>query len=126
MTASGISPLGVVKHLGFVEQHWFRIRFAGEEVALPELGATGDRSVEFLVEPEDTIDSIVAFYRDQCEQSRRVVDEARSLDQLSQGVSPHHGRVSLRWVLLHMLEEAARHTGHLDIMREALDGRTGD
>ena len=69
--------------------------------------------------------STVAFYRESTNHSRRVV-AAASLDDVSVGESPFYGHVSLRWILVHMLEETARHAGHLDLMREQIDGRTGD
>ena len=58
-------------------------------------------------------------------ESRRIADSS-PLDELSKSESPHYGTVSLRWILVHMLEETARHAGHLDIMREQIDGKTGD
>ena len=58
--------------------------------------------------------------------SRKDVDAAPSLDQLSVGEHGVFGQVSLRWVLVHMIEETARHAGHLDLMREEIDGKTGD
>jgi hypothetical protein len=67
----------------------------------------------------------LSFYRESTEHSRRVV-AAASLDDASVGESPFYGHVSLRWILVHMLEETARHAGHLDLMREQIDGRTGD
>jgi hypothetical protein len=69
---------------------------------------------------------VIAAYQAECAQSRRVVDAATTLDELSAHRSEVYGHVSLRWVLVHLLEETARHAGHLDIMRETLDGQTGD
>ena len=58
--------------------------------------------------------------------SRRVAEAASSLSELSACTDEYRGKVSLRWILVHMIEETARHAGHLDLMREQIDGQTGD
>jgi uncharacterized damage-inducible protein DinB len=123
-TPSGLSPLGVVKHLTVWERVWFRAVFAGEAVERPVAGS--DNSPTFAVSADDTVASVLAAYRDENAEARRVVDATASLDQLSAAPSDLRGPVSLRWVLVHMIEETARHAGHLDVMREAIDGSTGD
>jgi Protein of unknown function (DUF664) len=124
LTPSGLSPIGVVKHLTLVERDWFRAQFAGEYVDLPDVG--DDNAPTFAVEPGDTIDAVIAEYRVENEHARRVTDATPSLDQLSARAPDLRGRFSLRWVIVHILEETARHAGHLDVMRESLDGTTGD
>lgn len=123
MTPTGLSPLGIVKHLGDVEQGWFRERFAGEAIDTP--WSDDDPFAVFRVEPHDSVPSILASYRASTEHSRRILGGA-ALDDLSVGESPVYGRVSLRWIVVHMIEETARHAGHLDLMREQIDGQTGD
>jgi hypothetical protein len=123
-TPSGLSPLGIVQHLGWVERMWFVWRFAGRDVEL-RLGE-GNYSVQFELDPGATVDSVVAFYRAEVEAARHVVDGLASLDELSVREHPNYGLVNLRWLLVHMIEETARHTGHLDVMRESIDGSTGD
>jgi len=124
MTPSGMSPLGIVRHLAYVETWWFQCTFAGAE---PALARTGDESdADFRVPPAETVESVLALYRDATDRSRAVVRSAPSLDDLSVSEHDVYGRVSLRWVLVHMLEETARHAGHLDLMREQIDGKTGD
>ena|SRR5579872_2448992 len=123
MTPTGLSLLGVVKHLGWVERGWFREIFAGEAVA--SIDAEGDNSAEFVIDPDDTIESVLAFYRDEVAHSREIASAA-SLDTVSAKQTRFEEHVSLRWILVHMLEETARHTGHMDVMREAIDGRLGD
>jgi hypothetical protein len=103
LTPTGLSPLGIVKHLADVEVGWFREMFAGEEV-----GEEIPHEDSFQIDPG------------------RIVGATSSLDTLSSRSHEILGHVSLRWVLIHMLEETARHAGHLDLMRERLDGRTGD
>ena len=121
MTSTGLSPLGVVAHLAAVEVAWFDETFAGTTV-----DPIWDTHGSFRLLAEDTTESVLTEYRDACARSREVVSRASSLDDLSVCADEFRGNVSLRWVLVHMIEETARHAGHLDIMREALDGRTGD
>lgn len=124
MTPSGLSPLGIVKHLSLVERDWFCWTFAGADVELPDVG--DDNAPTFRVEPADTVESVVAAYRADVAAAREAAAHATSLDALSARPADVYGPVSLRWILVHMLEETARHAGHLDVMREAIDGRTGD
>jgi uncharacterized damage-inducible protein DinB len=115
MVPSGTSLLGLVKHLADVERWWFGEVFAGNDIA-----EEGDH---FTPGPSDTVESVVASYREACARSRAVVDAAASLDD----VAVHETRTpTLRWVLIHMIEETARHNGHADMARELLDGTVGD
>ena len=123
-TPTGMSALGVVKHLGWAERGWFRETFAGEGVEA--IGSDGDNSAEFAIGTDDTVESVIAFYRAEVEHSRRVCNDAASLDQLSAIETNYREKVSLRWIMVHMLEETARHAGHLDLMREDIDGQVGD
>lgn len=123
MTPTGLSPLGVVKHLADVERRWFRLRFAGEDVTT--LRTDDDPDASFCIDPTDTVASVLDFYREAVAESRRIT-AAASFDDVAKGESPTYGRVSLRWILVHMIEETARHAGHLDLMREQIDGTTGD
>ena len=123
-TPTGMSPLGIVQHLAWVERGWFRETFSGEDVESTD--EEDDNSAEFATGPDVTVDSVLAFYRTEVDHARRVVAESPSLDALSAKATRFGEHVSLRWVLVHMLEETARHAGHLDLMREAIDGKTGD
>ena len=80
-TPTGMSALGIVKHLGWVERGWFRETFAGEDIEA--IDTDGDNSAEFAIGSEDTVESVVDFYRAEVEEARRVVREAPSLDALS-------------------------------------------
>jgi uncharacterized damage-inducible protein DinB len=124
MTPTGMTALGVVKHLGWVERGWFREIFAGEDVEA--IDVDGDNSAEFAVGGDETVGSVIAFYRGEVEQARRVFRDAPSLDALSARQTSFREQVSLRWIVVHMLEETARHAGHLDVMRESIDGQVGD
>jgi hypothetical protein len=121
MTGTGLSPLGVVAHLAAVEVGWFAETFAGEAV-----DPVWDTHGSFKLRESDSVDSIVDEYRVACARSRSIVNGTPSLDALSVTSEQFRGHVSLRWILIHMLEETARHAGHLDLMREAIDGQTGD
>jgi hypothetical protein len=122
-TPSGMSVLGILKHLGWVERGWFRETFAGEDV--PSIDVDGDNSAEFAIGTDDTVESVIAF-RAEVEEARRIVREAPSLDALSSKETNYGEHVRLRWVMVHMLEETSRHAGHLDLMREEIDGQVGD
>ncbi|WP_028660085.1 DinB family protein [Nocardioides insulae] len=109
--------LGLVKHATFVERVWFDHRLGGrtrKELDLPE---TVDES--FVLEPTDTRESVLATYRAACERSRALV-AGRDLDEL---LDWRGTPVSLRWTLLHMIRELARHAGHGDILVEQLHER---
>ncbi|MFI5683777.1 DinB family protein [Streptomyces sp. NPDC051636] len=119
MTPSGTQLLGLVKHLGSVEYGWFTGTF-GREVEPPWFDPYSDE--DMTVAPDETTERIVAFY------ARAAAD--RTIAELSlETLGPPAWReqpVSLRWVLVHMIEETARHAGHMDIVRELIDGATGD
>ena len=119
-----MSALGVLKHLGWVERGWFRETFAGEDVEA--IDVDGDNTPEFAIGDDDTVESVIGFYRAEVEESRRVTRDAPSLDALSVNETLYRGQVTLRWIMVHMLEETARHAGHLDLMRENIDGQVGD
>jgi uncharacterized damage-inducible protein DinB len=121
MTPTGLSPLGVVAHLAAVEYGWFDETFLGNPVRL-DLDDHG----AFQLHDDDTVVSVVDEYAEACAHSRNVVAGAVTLDDLSTLDTPLRGRVKLRWILVHMIEETARHAGHLDLMRERIDGHTGD
>ena len=124
---SGWSPLGMVKHLAYVEQSWFRTRFAGEK-DLPVPWTKQDLDADFRVEPRERTEEILDLYREQCDRSRKIAIGA-SLDDLAADWPADRlpeDRPNLRWIYVHMIEETARHAGHLDVARELIDGTTGD
>jgi uncharacterized damage-inducible protein DinB len=121
MTPSGTNLLGLVKHLASVEYGWFCETFRRETEPLPF--AEDDPNADLRVEPHETTADIVAFYGRARAAADRAIDE---LDVEDVGTSWSGATVSMRWVLIHMIEETARHVGHMDIVRELLDGATGD
>lgn len=125
LTGTGLSLLGVVMHLGWVEYYWFRFVFAGEDVDAPPR-ENDDNSVQFRIGSDETVGSVVDFYRTQSQHARRIESSARSLEDLSaREARIIGGDVTLRWILIHMIEETARHAGQMDLMREAVDNQTG-
>ena len=120
MTESGLSLLGMLKHLGYVERWWFRVAFAGEDVPLG--WSEEDRDADWHPEPHERPAGVLAFYEGEVTQARRIVEGA-SLDAVA--TDPRAEGVTMRWILFHMLEEYARHLGHADLMREGIDGKTG-
>lgn len=123
MTPSGLTLLGILKHLAYVERWWFRIAFAGEEGIDPPW-SDDDPDADFRVEPDDTPGAILALHEDEVSRARVITMEAPSFDDTA--TDPRAKGRSMRWIMIHMIEEYARHLGHADIMREAIDGRTGD
>jgi uncharacterized damage-inducible protein DinB len=122
---SGWSLLGLVKHLAYVERWWFRSVAAGEDVAFP--WTDDDPDADWRVEPDDTTEAILALYADECARARVVVDSFGLTEQVRRPEEIHsvaHG--DLAWVVVHMIEETARHAGHADVVRELTDGVTGD
>ena len=117
MTGSGLTLLGLVKHLTATEQGWFLKIYAG--VDEPDLVAS---DAEFQLEPNDTTDHLINLYVRTCERARETV-AAGSLDDIV--ITPWGAPVNLRAILAHMIQETARHNGHADIIREAIDGTTG-
>jgi len=118
-TPTGLTLLGVVAHLAWVEDLWFTHRFRGG----PE--PARDHPGSFVLDGTDTVESVAGAYAAACARSRAVVAGA-GLDDVGVSDHPIYGRVTLRWILVHLIEETARHAGHLDILREQTDGRTGD
>ncbi len=110
---SGTSVLGLVKHLAFVE----RFYFLGEDV--DDWGGTMRPSLE------ETVDDVLIDYRDAIERANRVIDACTDLTQPAPRAPRRGTAPSMRWVLVHMIEETGRHAGHADILREQIDGSAG-
>jgi len=115
--APSANSLGIiVVHLGYAERLWVRAIYAGEPMDM------GWRSHMFELPDGWTHDDIVGFYRTETAAADAVLDAARSFDEPS---AADFRPTTLRWVMVHLIEETARHLGHMDITRELLDGRTG-
>ena len=116
----------MVRHLTECERGWFRKVLLGEDLAglywTPE-----DPDGDFNnVDSTDTASVFAAFERE-CAAAREAVTSVRDLDTVGKKPSVSTGECfSLRWILTHMIEEYARHNGHADLLRECIDGATGD
>lgn len=124
---SEISLLGLVRHMAGVERGWFRRVADGEKVSdpwtTPEEAAAGEDH-DFAVAEADP-DEAFAVWRAEIARAREIVAAAPSMDVT--GTHPRRGETfSLRWILVHMIEEYARHNGHADLIRERIDGETGE
>ncbi|MEW2086618.1 DinB family protein [Streptomyces sp. NPDC005283] len=118
---SGLSLLGLVRHAAEVERSWFRMVLNGEDCKALWPRIKGEFA-EFHVDDADA-DEAFTFWREACEGSRAAADAVESLDDT---VDFRGDVVSLRYVLTHMIEEYARHNGHADLLREAIDGEVGE
>ena len=121
MVPSGTSLLGMVKHLAYVERGWFQENVANERFDYPF--DTSDPEADMRAEEDETSEEIFELYRDACDRSRRALEDA-SLDDMVQNPD-RSADYNVRWIVVHMIEETARHAGHADILRELIDGKTG-
>jgi uncharacterized damage-inducible protein DinB len=122
--ASALTLLGLVRHMAETERGWFRQIFAGEDVA--DLYCTPeDPEADFHGGQTGSVPEAVAAWQAECAAARTAVDAAGSLDALARRPT-RRGTASLRWILVHMIEEYARHNGHADLLRESIDGSAGD
>jgi len=120
---SSLSLLGIVRHMAEVERSWFRRRFLGED-APPIFYTETDRDRDIDPPEGATVAEAVTALEAEIAVARPIAAGA-SLDQ--HGAVLLEGEpVSMRWILVHMIEEYARHCGHMDLLREAVDGQTGD
>ncbi|MER7441059.1 DinB family protein [Micromonospora avicenniae] len=120
---SGLTLLGLVRHLAEVEAWWFRENFAGETVDYPYF-TPDNPDADHDVRRADAEADLATFHRE-VELARAAV-AGRTLDETFTEVGPKRRTFNLRWVYLHMIEEYARHNGHADLIRERIDGVTGD
>jgi uncharacterized damage-inducible protein DinB len=125
---SSLTLGGLLHHLALVEESWFEERFSGLPTREPWSGVDwkADPDWEFRTAADCDPGELRQRYRDACERSRAVVARADGLDQLSVRAWPDGTHWNLRWMLLHMIEETARHAGHADLLRESIDGTVGE
>ena len=124
---------GLMKHIAVVEQSWFEDDFVGGGLMPPfdTVDWDSDRDWEWHTARDDSPEELFALLDEARRRSDVVLDDALGpggvgLDGLSAVEAPDgRGRFSLRWILLHMIEEYARHNGHADLIRESIDGQTG-
>lgn len=121
MTPSGTTLLGLVKHMAAVDYGWFCETFGHDLEELPF--DENDENADLRIEPSETTAEVLAFHARARAAANQVVAQ-HDLDDL--GTSWAGDAVSMRWVLIHMVEEVARHAGQMDIIRELIDGAVGD
>jgi hypothetical protein len=124
---SGWTPAGLVEHLGGAERHWFQQVVTGSEIDLPWDEGRPAYDPDAPLTCDRPSAAVVAYYREQCKRSDAVL----AVTPMSARPRGRHNDPdmadeisSVRWIVLHMIEETAAHSGHLEIARELLDGRT--
>lgn len=122
---------GLLKHLAYVEDHWFSRSLHGRDPEPPWDGVDwkSDPDWDWHSAAGDTPEQLRTLWQDAVTRSRSRVAEALAdggLEQRSRRAWPDGGAPSLRWILVHMIEEYARHNGHADLLRESVDGSTGE
>jgi uncharacterized damage-inducible protein DinB len=129
--ASSMTLGGMLKHLALVEDDWFSQWLDGRELAPPwdTVDWDGDPDWDWHSAAEDTPEELLALWQDAVDRSRARVAEALAdggLERLPRRRWPDGRAPSLRWIVVHMIEEYARHNGHADLIRESVDGLTGE
>jgi hypothetical protein len=125
---SGLTLAGILYHLALVEESWFEEDFRGLGPREDWQGVDwdADPDYEFRTALEKEPGWLRHRYLDACERSRQVAAAAASLDAVSVSTRVGGQPFTLRWLLLHLIEETARHAGHADLLREAVDGTVGE
>jgi Protein of unknown function (DUF664) len=119
---SAMTLLGLVRHLGEVERWWFQVVFDRQEDRehYPDFGEWRDLD-------RADVAADFAFWWEQCQAAREIEAQAADLDVTGVETTPQGDfDISLRWIMTHMIEEYARHNGHADLLRERIDGQTGE
>ena len=119
---SSLSLLGLVRHMGEVERSWFRRVLSGEQ-APPRYYSDENPDGDFDEVADAGVAEAFGYWRDECAYARERVAAAPSLDVT--GTGRQGEGYSLRWIMVHMIEEYARHNGHADLLRERIDGTVG-
>ncbi len=131
VAASDLTLGGLVKHMALVEDGWFRRRLFDQDQIPPwsEVDWDADPDWEFHSAAHDSPEKLLALWEDAVDNSRKLAATAMADGGLDHpaAVSWPDGRTpNLRWIVLHMIEEYARHVGHADLIREVVDGSTGE
>lgn len=120
---SSLTLVGIVAHLTYVERTWFRAVFIGEDVAAA--GYPDDYALYWDAPEGWTVDDVIAAYRAEIARSNEIIASHR-FDDIAAISRRNRPRMQLRWIMLHMIEEVARHLGHMDLIRESIDGQVGE
>ena len=127
LPTSSLTLAGLLKHLSYVEDSWIQQVFLGRQLPEPWASAPfdSDEDWEFHSAAHDGPDTLRELYESSCARTRAGIEGA-ALDAVSVGASRSGSQFSLRWILVHLIEETARHCGHADLLREAIDGVVGE
>jgi hypothetical protein len=121
LPATDLTIAGIVKHLAWAEDRWFQGRLLGVQMPPPwNAAGADDPDPAMRLDETDTVDGITQLYLSACARSRAAVARCGSLDRVAAIPSFGVGPVNLRWILVHMIDETARHVGHLDLLRDCL------
>jgi hypothetical protein len=121
LPATDLTIAGIVKHLAWAEDRWFQGRLLGVQMPAPwNAPGADDPDRALRLDETDTVDGIARLYRSACARSRAAVARCGSLDRVEAVPSFGVGPVHLRWILVPMIDETARHAGHLDLLRDCL------
>ncbi len=124
LPATDMTIAGIVRHLAWAEDRWFQGRLLGLEMPAPwDRPGADDPDHSMRLAPGDTVDGILELHSSACERSRAAVAQCDSLNHRAAVPSFGMGPVNLRWILVHMIDETARHAGHLDLLRDAQTSR---
>jgi uncharacterized damage-inducible protein DinB len=131
VAASSITLGGLLKHLALVEDTYFSRKLLGRELGPPwdTVDWDADPDWDWHSAAADTPEQLHAIWQEAVAESRSLVTEALAdggLERLARQPWPDGRAPSLRWILVHMIEEYARHNGHADLLRESVDGLTGE
>ncbi|MCX6523017.1 MAG: DinB family protein [Actinobacteria bacterium] len=121
---SDLDLLGMTRHLADVERWWFRMVFTAETTVGNY--ESDDPDLDWHHGPADTIAEARDIWKVEVARAREIVAASTDLDTIGAHTSGSRGEISLRWIMIHMIEEYARHLGHADFLREHIDGATGD
>jgi uncharacterized damage-inducible protein DinB len=131
VAASSMTLGGMLKHLAYVEDYWFSQRLHGNNRRSPfdTVDWKADPDWDWHSAADDTPDELFALWQDSVVRSRTLVDQALAdggFERLARQPWPNGESPSLRWIVVHMIEEYGRHNGHADLIRESIDGETGE
>jgi Protein of unknown function (DUF664) len=132
VAASSMTLGGMIAHMAFVEDHWFSYHLHGRDRQVPwddTAGWESDPDLDWHLAAGRTPDELSGMWEAAIARSRMLVSDAMAgggLDQPARRAWADGRAPSLRWILVHMIEEYARHNGHADLIRESIDGQTGE
>lgn len=128
VASSSLTIGGILRHLTLVEESWFVEVLQGKELGEPwsSVDWNTDRDWDFESAAGMTAEELLVVHEQSCEVSRGILAEVVNLDTRTERCDSDGEKFNVRWVLIHLIEEYARHAGHADLLREDIDGEIGD